>query len=337
LRRQAERAKRALGTADEAAIEIVFEGKPISWTLKRERFEQIGEPLLARVRAPLERALRDARIAPEQITRIIFAGGATRMTDFRRLIGRLFRQLPVQSINPDEVVARGAVVRAGMAMQGKGLEEHILTDVAPFTLGVEVSNRTAGGGLLNGLFLPVIERNTLVPASRSHLINTLENNQTQVRIPVYQGESRFVRDNVYLGELTVGVPPAPAGKEMLEVRFSYDSSGLLDVDVTVLSTKAHQNLTIEGNPGVLSREEVQSRLAALAKLKVHPRDEAENIAVLARAKRVFEESLGDARIIVGQWIDAFSELLERQDPEAIGQGRARLTELLDSVDRNFLT
>jgi molecular chaperone HscC len=112
LRRQAELAKRALSTQDTATISVVHEGKPVEWTLSRDQFDVISEPLLARLRAPMERALRDARVDPEELTRIILAGGASQMPAFRRLIARLFRRLPVYQVNPEEVVARGAAVRA---------------------------------------------------------------------------------------------------------------------------------------------------------------------------------------------------------------------------------
>ena len=336
LRRQAELAKRALSDHDEAKMELQVDGAPLSWTVTRDRFEQICEPLLARIRSPLERALRDARIAPDQITRVIFAGGAARMPMIRRLVSRLFRQLPVQHINPDEVVARGAAVRAGLVQRGHGLEEHVMTDVSPFTLGIGVASQTGRGALIQGVFLPIIERNTIIPASRSHVVQTLADGQTFVEIPVYQGEARMVADKVFLGKLSCPVPSGPAGQETIEVRFSYDTSGLLDVDATVLSNKTSRNLVIEGNPGVLSKAEVQERLAKLAQLKVHPRDMAENHALIARAERVFEETLGDLRQDVGMRLDAFRGVLESQNPEHIAEAREQLTRFLDGVDRNFL-
>ncbi|HEX4635070.1 MAG TPA: molecular chaperone HscC [Rhizomicrobium sp.] len=336
IRRQAEIAKRMLSEGEGAAMEINLDGETVHWALTRERFEQLAEPLLARVRQPLERALRDARIAPDQISRVIFAGGAARMPMLRRLISRLFRQLPVQHINPDEVVARGAAVRVGLSQGSKGLEEHVMTDVAPFTLGIGVSSQSEGGMITGGLFLPIIERNTIIPASRSHVVQTMSDNQREVLVPIYQGESRMVKDNARLGELRCPVPRGPAGKERLDVRFSYDASGLLDVDVTVLSTGLRQNLLIEGNPGVMTKAQVQERLAQLAKLKVHPREQAENKAIATRAERVFEESLGPVRLEVGQALDQFRAILENQDPQLIAEARTKVTAFLDQVDRNYL-
>ena len=336
IRRQAEVAKRVLSDSDAATLEVNHNGRPVSWTLSRDRFESICEPLLARVRLPLERALRDARMEPDAISRVIFAGGAARMPMFRRMISRLLRQLPIQHINPDEVVARGAAVRVGLAGRSAGLEERILTDVSPFTLGVDVGERGANGVLVEGMFLPIIERNTIIPASRSHILQTLADNQTKLRLGIYQGKSRMVQDNVALGSLIVSVPPGPAGKEKVDVRFSYNSSGLLEVDVTVLSQKHSQRLLIEGNPGVLTKEEIATRLAALAKLKVHPRDDAQNSAVIERANRLYEENLGDLRAHIGNALTTFMAVIERQNPEEIETVRKDFTRFLDSIDRSVL-
>jgi molecular chaperone HscC len=304
--------------------------------LSRDTFEKISEPLLARLRAPIERALRDARVDPEALSQIVLAGGASRMPVFRRLIARLFQRLPVQNINPEEVVARGAAVRAGLAMRDASLDEVVLTDVAPFTLGTAVAERDGSGGYIEGFFLPVIERNTVIPASRSKVISTLADNQTKVEVKVYQGESRMVQDNVLLGELKMRVPRAPAGSESLEIRFTYDTSGLLEVEATVRSTGHKETVIIEGNPGVLSPQEIKQRLGKLSQLKVHPRDEAPNAAIVARAKRLYEERLGAAREEIGGWLAQFMGVLERQEPREIAHARERFAELLDSIDNNFL-
>ena len=317
-------------------MSLVHRGKPIDWTLTRSAFETISEPLLARLRAPIERALRDARVEPEALARIILAGGASQMPAFRRLITRLFRRLPVYQINPEEVVARGAAVRAGMAMRGHGLDEMVMTDVSPFTLGVETSVKLGEGNRrLDGQFTPIIERNTVIPVSRSDVVHTVDDNQRRMAIRVFQGESRLVKDNVRLGEINITLPPAPAGKEKVDVRFTYDTSGLLEVDVTILSTGRRETLVIEGNPGVLQPDEIAKRLAALGKLKIHPRDDAANRTLIARAERLFEERLGDTRAMIGEVLSAFSVAVERQKPDEIERTRKRLAEMLDEFDRGF--
>ncbi|HUK10245.1 MAG TPA: molecular chaperone HscC [Stellaceae bacterium] len=335
LRRQAELAKRELSDHESATIEVPYKGKAISWTLSRDTFEQISEPLLLRLRSPIERALRDARVRPTDLTRIIFAGGATRMPMFRRLIARLFQRLPVQHINPDEVVGRGAAVRAGMRMRDEGLKESVLTDVCPFTLGIETTDQDVRGRRVHGLFSPIIERNTIIPASRSKTFSTIDENQRAISVRVFQGEGRLSKDNILLGAFKVRVPPGPAGKESIDVRFTYDTSGLLEVEASVLSTKMRERIVIEGNAGVLSREQIKERLDSLAKLKVHPRNQAENMAVIARAERLYEERLGVQRDQIGGWLTEFLSRVEDQDPTEIEHARSVLAERLDAVDDKF--
>jgi molecular chaperone HscC len=337
LRRQAELAKRALSNHDRTTVSVVHDGKPIEWTISRDQFDQLSEPLLARLRAPMERALRDARVDPDQLTRIILAGGASQMPSFRRLIARLFRRLPVYQVNPEEVVARGAAVRAGLAARGTGLEEMVMTDVAPFTLGIEttITHGSDVSGRVRGQFMPIIERNTVIPVSRSKIVCTIEDNQKVMALRVFQGESRLVKDNVPLGELKIKLPPSPAGKEDVDVRFTYDTSGLLEVQATTVSNGKVATLVIEGNPGVMTPEEIAKRLAVLAKLKVHPRDDMENRAIIARAERLFEERLGDTRSRIGQSLGVLTAAIERQQPDEIEEARKSLNTLLDEIDENF--
>ena len=338
LRRQAELAKRMLSTQDSANIALVHDGKPIEWQLTRDQFELMSEPLLARLRAPMERALRDARLDPDALSRIILAGGASQMPMFRRLIARLFRRLPVYQVNPEEVVGRGAAVRAGMLERGAGLEEMVMTDVAPFTLGIETSEQHGDNSShrIHGQFLPIIERNTIIPASRSKVVHPIEDKQRVLVLRVFQGEAPLVKDNVFLGELSIKLPVGPATKQNVDVRFSYDTSGLLEVQATLMSNGRVDKLVIEGNPGVMQPEEIARRLAALAKLKMHPRDDLKTRALVARATRLFEERLGDTRAVIGRALGAFNAAVERQEPEEIEAAGKALAALLDELDKDFL-
>jgi molecular chaperone HscC len=338
LRRQAEMTKRALSTQESATIAIVHDGKPVEWTLARDQLELLSEPLLARLRAPMERALRDARVDPDALSRIILAGGASQMPMFRRLIARLFRRLPVYQVNPEEVVGRGAAVRAGMMGRGAGLEETVMTDVAPFTLGIEISVPTGEdeSQRIHGQFLPIIERNTIIPASRSKIVYPVDPKQKVLALRVFQGEAPVVKDNVLLGELNIKLPAAPAGKPDIDVRFTYDTSGLLEVQATILGSGRIEKLVIEGNPGVMQPDEIARRLAALAKLKIHPRDDMQTRALVARAARLYEERLGDTRAMIGRALGRLTASLERQKPDEIEAARLALSALLDELDQDFL-
>jgi molecular chaperone HscC len=237
----------------------------------------------------------------------------------------------LQQINPDEVVARGAGVRAGMSMRDASFDEAVMIDVAPFSLGIEVSSQS-DGERITGLFMPIIERNSPVPASRCERVVTSADLQKSVEISVFQGESRLVKENLSLGRFDIGVPPGPAGEEKIDVRFTVDTSGLLEVEAQVVSTGVVQRLVIESAKGALSPEEIDGRLAKLAELKRHPRDDSENIALMARAGRLYEQRLGAVREDVGRGIALFQAALESQDQDRIRKCRTILENLVETFD-----
>jgi molecular chaperone HscC len=337
LRRQAEIVKRALTDQEQHEIELVHDGATTRWSITRDDFEAASEPLIRRLRAPIERAIRDANLNPDQVTDLVLVGGATRMPIVRRMAARLFQRLPIAQISPDEVVARGAAVQAGLKMRDMALDDVVMTDVAPYSLGVAVADRRAGDAYLDGLYLPIIERNTVVPVSRSKRVGTTFDGQREVKVRIFQGEARMVNDNIEIGQLSVMVPAGPAGKEGIDIRFTYDLSGLLEVEVLVETTGQTARLIIEGNPGILSQAEIDARMAALKVLKIHPRDQAENQAVIARAERLYEERLGDERAAIAKLIDDFRVLLERQIRSEINDYRIQFSKWLDRVDTTFFS
>ncbi|MBI3371405.1 MAG: molecular chaperone HscC [Betaproteobacteria bacterium] len=332
LREQAERAKRRLSAEPSAAMRLRVEGgRGIEWTVSEQQFEAMSAPLLARLRAPVERALRDARIRAAELDQIVLAGGATRMPMVRRLVAKMFGRIPAANLNPDEVVAMGAAVQAGLKARDSALEEVVLTDVSPYSLGIASSEELAPGHF-EAVFAPIIERNTVVPASRTKGFVTTTDNQREILARIYQGESRSVDENIFLGEVRVQVPARPAGMEPVDVRFSYDINGLLEVEASVRSTRRSARVVIESNPGVLSPEEIAACLRKLSALKIHPREESENRAVLERAERIYRESLGDRREAVGRLIGRFLLVLDRQDPHECQEARAGMQRVLDDID-----
>lgn len=332
IRSQAESLKRTLSGADNGEMRVVWQGKEIVWAVGRQEFESLSQPLLDRLRAPLERALRDARIRPADLDEVILVGGATRMPMIRQLVARMFGRLPAGHIDPDQVVAMGAAVQAGLKARDKALDEVVLTDVCPYSLGIEVVESFGRKKDWDGYFLPIIERNTTIPASRMERVCTVQNYQADLLVKVYQGENRRVDDNVYLGTLAMEMPVGPAGTETADVRFTYDINGLLEVQATVNSTGETRSVVIEQNAGVLSPGEIEKRLRALDKLKIHPRDETGNHAVLARAERLYEERLGDVRAVIGEQIGLFEAVLDGQRPDEIEAFRTRLKDLLDKIE-----
>jgi molecular chaperone HscC len=160
----------------------------------------------------------------------------------------------------------------------------------------------------------------------------VHDNQEHVKLNIFQGESRLVKDNVALGELEIKVPKRKAGEVSLDVRFTYDNNGLLEAQVVVPLTGDLHSLVIENNPGVLTPEEIQARLQGLALLKIHPRDQQVNTVLTARLERLYQESLGQMREQIGHWAQQFQSVLESQDERRIREARSELTQQLSTLD-----
>jgi molecular chaperone HscC len=331
---QAEAAKRALSTAPAATMRVHEGDREHRLELDERTLEEAARPLLQRLRAPVERALRDANLRSSELDNVVLAGGATRMPIVRRLATTMFGRFPAVDLNPDEVVALGVAVQCGLKARDEALSEVVMTDVAPYSLGVAVSVQVDERSWSQGHFDPVIERNSVVPVSRVKTYAPVGAQSTQITIEIFQGESRLVRDNIHLGSLHVPLPQGQPGERSVDVRFTYDINGLLQVEATVAKTRQTYAVVIEGNPGVLGDDEIQQRLRALADLKIHPRDQLENRTLMARAERMFEQSRGDERDWLGRQILRFEQLLATQDGRRIGAGQREFRALLDQIEKN---
>ncbi|WP_408328852.1 molecular chaperone HscC [Paraburkholderia nemoris] len=214
LHQQAERAKRLLtqSGADSVTLKLTVGDDEHSLELDALAAERTCEHLLQRLRKPVERALRDSKIAVDALDEIILVGGASRMPMVRKLVSKMFGRLPAANLNPDEVVALGAAVQAGLVTRDAGLDEMVLTDVAPYSLGIDTAMQVSANQYVPGHFLPIIERNTIVPVSRMQRIFTVSDRQQVLSIKVFQGDARLTVDNVPLGEFTLEVPVKPAGQ-----------------------------------------------------------------------------------------------------------------------------
>ena len=335
LRRRLELLKRDLSLRPQQRIDCLVGEHTIRWEIDQDRFLQLAEPLMQRMRAPLERALRDARLQPEQLNEIVLVGGASRMPLVSRLIARMFGRLPLRHINPDEAIAMGACVAAGLKSRNVKLEEIILTDVCPYTLGVEIGQKDERGNVQNGLFSPLIQRNSVVPISRESTYYPLAERQKMLSLKIYQGENPMVSRNIKLGQLEVPINPTLSiADNAVTVRFTYDINGVLQVEATPLASGTRHELVLEQNPGILSKEEIRARLDALSALKIHPRSKQENLALLARAERLFEEYVA-ARSILSEWIGQFRQSLESQDERLIGEHRSRFSQAMDELERQL--
>jgi len=328
----AESAKRALAAGPSCEVDLQGLGLG-TLTLVQAEFDKACEPLLERLRAPIERALRDARLRVADLDEIALVGGASRMPMVRRLVAQLFGRLPARHLDPDHTIALGVAVCAGLASRDEAFEEMVLTDVCPHTLGIRISESDGRGERNDDVFLPIIERNTVVPASRVKTVQTVADNQATLAVHIFQGESRRCSQNIELGDVELKVPPMKAGEVKVDVRYTYDVNGILDVDIAVADHGIERNLVIRKLAGDVSDEDIARRRVELAALKVHPRDQDQNRLVLARANRLYEQLLGDEREQVGRWLGQFEAALSRQDGHEIGEARKQFAAALDTLER----
>ncbi len=324
--------KHRLSQIPEVFADLTLQGGSRTWSMTEARCATLVEPLLQRLRAPIERALRDARLSPQQLQEVVLVGGASRMPQFARLVSRMLGRLPLRHVSPDQAIALGACVAAGMKERNAALEEIVMTDVCPYTLGVETTRSSDQNLQSSGHFSPIIERNTTVPCSRSATFVPTRSNQATVDLRVYQGESPLVGHNVLLGNLEIPLPPNTRREQgAIEVRFTYDINGVLQVEATVQASGVRHELILQNNPGVLDEGEIRQRLAQLAVLKIHPREDQENIAIIARCERLYEELLAH-RPLLQDWLARFMGIVESQDRDLITRHRRELGAALDRME-----
>lgn len=324
LRWKIELLKRELTTKSSASFDIELNHNSLSWCLTRDEFETLAAPLINCIRQPIESALNDAAMSPTDLKEVILVGGATRMPLVRSLVAKMFGKLPTSHLNPDEIIALGAAVQAGLKARDASLVDVVLTDVCPYTLGLETIRTIREKQHQSGFYAPIIERNTVIPVSKEATFTTFQDNQSSMLLCIYQGESRLVCDNIKLGELIIDIEPAPAGEQSVTVRYTYDINGILEVDTRVNSTGKQARLVIRNNSCRLSDVEIQARFRELEALKIHPRDQLDNRMLLARGARLFEQSLGDMRHFISELLAQFEILIDEQNPKEIKQALIRI-------------
>lgn len=335
IHKQADLCKLGFSENRKSTMQCKIDGEIYNMNIDLNRYETACADLLERIRQPVKRSLSDAHIRLSDIDKIVLVGGSTKSPVIRRFVSKLFKMIPDTTINPDEAVALGAAIQAAMKERKESVKEVILTDVCPFTLGTEVCREREQGRYDDGIFCPIIERNTIIPTSRTERLYTLHDNQDKVRVNVLQGESRFAANNLSLGELEIPVPAGKAGEESIDVTYTYDINSILEVEVKVISTGTITKEVFRGQQVDMTDEEIAERFKTLSYLKIHPRDREENKYLLLRGERIYEESIGEKRHAVEHALYQFEKALNTYDSGIIETAKREFQTLLDDIDSYF--
>jgi len=319
LRETAEKAKIELSGSGSSQINLPFitsrDGQPehLDMSLSRSKFEELVEPLISKTLAPTRRAMKDAGLSKGEVDKVILVGGSTRVPAVQTAIEREVGKAPFKGVNPDEAVAMGAALQAGIIVGDSGVTDVLLLDVTPLTLGIET---------LGGVMTTMIERNTTIPSKRSETFSTAADNQPAVEVHVLQGERQFAKDNITLGKFHLtGIPPAPRGIPQIEVTFDIDANGIVNVSAKDLGTGKEQKITIESQTS-LSEDEIKAKIA-----------EAEEFAEEDRKRKARVELKNQAESIVYQTRKTIEDAGDKLDES----DTAPVLEKLDEVEALIAT
>ena len=336
---KADRAKKLISLKD-VVIELEIKGKNYKSEITQKDFREAVKPLLVKMKASIDKALQDGNTDAREIEKVILVGGAVKLGIIEEFTEKYFHKMRGEKIyfssenfiennklvsivaDPDTVVAYGVGVAVGMKERNKMFKERILTDVCPFTLGTE---------LVGKRFAPIIPRNTTVPTSKSEYFYTIDDYQDKVNVGIYQGESLNIDDNLFLGNFLIDVPRNIAGKEAINVRFTYDINGILEVEATVVSTGLKKSKLIVN--GDLSEEEKNEKIKMLEEIKIQSENKNKDKLLLERANRIYAEIVNtEIRNHISDYLENYQMVVATGDRIRIQKVKESFSQFLDKID-----
>lgn len=336
---KADRAKKLINLKD-VEIELEIKGKNYKSEITQKDFREAVKPLLVKMKAAIDKALQDGNTDAREIEKVVLVGGAVKLGIIEEFTEKYFHKMRGEKIyfssenfiennklvsivaNPDTVVAYGVGIAVGMKERNKMFKERILTDVCPFTLGTE---------LVGKRFAPIIPRNTTVPTSKSEYFYTIDDYQDKVNVGIYQGESLNIDDNLFLGNFLIDVPRNIAGKEAINVRFTYDINGILEVEATVVSTGLKKSKLIVN--GDLSEEEKNEKIKMLEEIKIQSENKNKDKLLLERANRIYAEIVNtEIRNHISDYLENYQMVVATGDRIRIQKTKESFSQFLDKID-----
>ena len=336
---KADRAKKLISLKD-VEIELEIKGKNYKSEITQKDFREAVKPLLVKMKTAIDKALQDGNTDAREIEKVVLVGGAVKLGIIEEFVEKYFHKMRGEKIyfssenfiennklvsivaDPDTVVAYGVGVAVGMKERNKMFKERILTDVCPFTLGTE---------LVGNRFAPIIPRNTTVPTSKSEYFYTIDDYQDKVNVGIYQGESLNIDDNLFLGNFLIDVPRNIAGKEAINVRFTYDINGILEVEATVVSTGLKKSKLIVN--GDLSEEEKNEKIKMLEEIKIQSENKNKDKLLLERANRIYAEIVNtEIRNHISGYLKNYQMVVATGDRIRIQKAKESFSQFLDKID-----
>lgn len=329
LLRLSEKCKRELSGQDETTL--VWETEEKSMPLNNLVLAGLGQSLFDRISQVIEKALKDSDRSLDEIDEIILVGGSSKMPVIALWLQTQLKRKPCMVASPDEVVAMGVGIYAGIKERRQDIKDLVLTDICPFSLGTSVVNYADSE---NPVMSTVIERNSVLPCSRTRFYTNSYDNQSQIEIGIYQGESYYSKDNLELGKIEMEIMPGKEGEACLEVSFTYDINGILEVEVTDVRMKRMKRKVLTSENLRMSEEEVERRLQELRAYKLMPYGGIRTKIVMARGERLFAQLLGARRQQVSIAMQQIERAIMSRNDWEIHQALKQATELFDRLEES---